>query len=63
MLLVFTGILTFIVSQEGHKELYSIVFDLRTYILICLLQVDAYPQYAVSALAGNGFARCSLAGT
>lgn len=27
------------------------------------LQVDAYPKHAASALAANGFARCSFAGT
>lgn len=26
-------------------------------------KVDAYPQYAASALAGNGFVRSSFAGT
>jgi 1,2-phenylacetyl-CoA epoxidase catalytic subunit len=36
MLLVFTGIFTFL--------------------------VDAYPQYAASAMAANSFARCSFAG-
>lgn len=37
MMLVFTGIFTFL--------------------------VDAYPQYAASAMAANSFARCSFAGT
>jgi hypothetical protein len=37
MMLVFTGIFTFM--------------------------VDAYPQYAASAMAANSFARCSFAGT
>jgi hypothetical protein len=55
MLLVFTGIFTFLVSP-------SITVKIVPQLTVSTYKVDAYPDYAASALAANAFVRCSFAG-
>ncbi|CAG8927463.1 unnamed protein product [Penicillium salamii] len=63
-LLTFMGIFTFLVSQYVGVATYSSWIPKHGQSHLTQLipkQVDAYPQYAASALAANGFARSSFA--
>lgn len=59
------GIFTFLVSSYvgSHPGIHvSIEAEYSRLTSSIREQVDAYPQYAASALAANGFARSSFAG-
>lgn len=64
ILLAYKGIFTFLVSPSTlGLSLLAVENGIKCHNILTSLQVDAYPQYAASALAGNGFVRSSFAGT